>query len=94
MFRKLNYAEPAVLRGIVSAIVALAAAVGVVNTDAIEGAGEALIPAVAFLWPLLQALWTRRAVVPAEKHVDQLARAAGHVDTRTPGYPAHAAPDA
>ena len=62
MFKKLNYTEPAVLRGIVTAVVALAASLGFVATDEIEGAAEGLIPVLAVLLPALQALWTRRAV--------------------------------
>ena len=61
--RKLNYSEPAVLRGIITAIVALAAAVGFVVPANLSGAAEALIPVVAFLVPLVQALFTRKAVV-------------------------------
>lgn len=92
MFKKLNYKEPAVLRGIITAALALAASLGFVATDEIKGAAEGLIPVVAFLLPLLQSLWTRQSVVPLEKHVDQLARAAGHVVVpQTPGEPDHAA---
>lgn len=93
MFKKLNYNEPAVLRGIVTAALALAAALGFVATDEIKGAAEGLIPVVAFLLPLIQSVWTRQAVVPAEKHVDQLAQvASGYTVTpQTPGKPDHAA---
>ena len=95
MFRRLNYAEPAVLRGIVTAALALAASLGFVATDEIRGAAEGLIPVVAFLIPLVQSLWTRQAVVPAAKHVDQLAQvASGYTATpQTPGRPDHAAPE-
>jgi hypothetical protein len=94
MFRKLKYNEPSVLRGIVTAALALAASLGFVATDEIKGAAEGLIPVVAFLVPLVQSLWTRRAVVPAEKHVDQLAQVAAGgyvVRPQTPGKPDHAA---
>lgn len=93
MFRKLNYTEPAVLRGIFTALALLAGSIGFVNTDTITGAGEVIIPVVAFVLPLVQALWTRRNVVPAAKHVDQLAQvASGYVvDPQTPGRPDHAA---
>lgn len=94
MFKRLNYNEPSVLRGIVTAAIAFAASLGFVATDEVRGAAEGLIPAVALLLPLLQSLWTRRAVVPLEKHVDQMARAAGHVVTpHIPGRPDHAAPE-
>lgn len=61
-FHKLNFAEPAVLRGVVTALLALAAALGFAATDEIKGAAEALIPIAAFLIPLVQSIWTRRSV--------------------------------
>ncbi len=78
MFNRLNYAEPSVLRGIVTAVIALAAALGFVATDEIKGAAEALIPLAAFLIPLVQSLWTRQAVVSPRTHAEKLgAQAAG-----------------
>lgn len=71
MFKKLNYTEPAVLRGILTAVVSLAAAIGFVNTADIEGAGEALIPALSVLVPLAQSVWTRFSVW-SQKAVDDL----------------------
>jgi hypothetical protein len=72
-FSRLNYAEPAVLRGIVTAVVALAASLGfVTSTDAVDGAADVLVPIVSFLLPLLQSLWTRASVF-APKTVDQVA---------------------
>lgn len=62
MIRKLNFTEPAVLRGVVTALIALAASLGFVATDEIKGFAEGLIPVVAFLIPLLQSVWTRAAV--------------------------------
>jgi hypothetical protein len=62
MFTKLNYTEPSVLRGIVTALIALAASLGFVVTDDVQGAAEALIPIAAVVLPLLQSLWTRAAV--------------------------------
>jgi hypothetical protein len=62
MFKKLNYAEPSVLRGIVTAALALAAALGFVATDEIKGWAESVIPLAAVVIPLAQALWTRFAV--------------------------------
>ncbi len=76
--KKLQYSEPAVLRGIVTAVIALAAALGFVATDEIKGAAEALIPLAAFLIPLVQSLWTRQAVVSPQTHAEKLgAQAAG-----------------
>lgn len=60
--RNLDYREPAVLRGIIMAVLGLLAALGIVTTEQVDGIGEALIPVVAFLLPLLQAVWTRMAV--------------------------------
>lgn len=80
MFKRLNYTEPSVLRGIITALAALAAAVGFVSTDEVAGVAEGLIPLVAFVLPLAQSLWTRAAVF-SPKTVDDL-----------PGK--HAAPDA
>lgn len=62
MLKKLNFTEPAVFRGIVTAVIALAASLGFVATDDIKGAAEALIPIAAVLIPLAQSLWTRRSV--------------------------------
>ena len=68
---RLNYTEPAVLRGIITALIALAASLGFVATDEIKGAAEAIIPVVAFLLPLLQSIWTRFAVF-SPKTVDDM----------------------
>lgn len=71
MIRKLNYSEPAVLHGIVLAVLTLCAALGVVSSDDVEGATEKLLPAVALLVPLVQAIWTRFKVW-SPKTVDDL----------------------
>jgi len=71
-FTKLNYAEPSVLRGIVTAVVALAASLGFVTSTDIQGVAEGLIPVAAFVIPLVQSLWTRAAVF-SPKTVDQAA---------------------
>lgn len=76
MFRKVNYSEPSVLRGIVTALIALAASLGFVVSEDIEGIAEGLIPLVAVLVPLLQSLWTRQAVVSPETHAEDLGRLA------------------
>lgn len=70
-FKKLDYREPAVLRGIVTAVLALAAALGFSASTEINGAAEAIIPLVAFVLPLLQSVWTRAAVF-APKTVDAI----------------------
>jgi hypothetical protein len=59
---KLNYAEPAVLRGIIAAVVSLAAALGFVIPADISGAAEAFIPVLSVVIPLGLSLWTRAAV--------------------------------
>lgn len=71
MFKRLNYTEPAVLRGIVTAVIALLAALGFANTDEIEGVAEKLLPVVALVLPLLQSVWTRFAVF-SPKTVDDM----------------------
>lgn len=62
MLKKLNFTEPAVLRGVITAAIALAASLGFVATDDIKGAAEALIPIAAVVIPLVQSLWTRSNV--------------------------------
>lgn len=79
-FRRLNFSEPAVLRGVVTAVIALAASIGFVVPANLSGVAEGLIPVLAFLIPLAQSLWTRQAVVSPQT----LAEATGR----------HAAPDA
>jgi len=61
-FRKLNWTEPSVLRGVITAVIALLASLGIVASDDIKGAAEGLIPVAAFVIPLVQSLWTRAAV--------------------------------
>jgi hypothetical protein len=73
-FRKLNYTEPSVLRGIITALIALAAALGFVATDEIKGAAEALIPVAAVVIPLAQSLWTRFAVWSPQSHAESLGK--------------------
>lgn len=76
-FSRPNYREPAVLRGIITALLALAASLGFVASDEIKGATEGLIPVVAFLVPLVQSLWTRQAVVSPETADARVAAAKG-----------------
>lgn len=72
--KHLNYSEPAVLRGIVTALVALAAAIGFVVPANLSGAAEGLIPVLAFVIPLVQSIWTRQAVVSPQTHAETLGR--------------------
>lgn len=72
---RLNYAEPSVLRGILTALVALAASLGFVIPADLSSAAEGLIPVVAFLVPLIQSLWTRQAVVSPQTHAEALGAA-------------------
>lgn len=81
MLKRLNYTEPSVLRGIITAVLALAAAIGFVVPANLSSLAEGLIPVVAFLVPLAQSLWTRQAVVSPETHAVSLGRhAAGLAD--------------
>lgn len=73
-FKRLNYAEPAVLRGIVTAVLALAAALGFAATDDVKGWAETVIPIVAVLIPLAQAAWTRFNVWSPKSHAESLGR--------------------
>jgi hypothetical protein len=75
--RKLNYTEPAVLRGIITAVLALAAAIGFVIPANLSGVAEGLIPVAAFLVPLVQALFTRKAVVSPATADQMVAQARG-----------------
>jgi hypothetical protein len=86
-WNRLNFAEPAVLRGIIAAVVSLAAALGFVIPADITGAAEAAIPTLSFLIPLALSLWTRAAVFsPAAVH-----RLTAPGTPQTPGVPDHAA---
>lgn len=58
-----NYFEPARLRGIAVALVALAAALGLTLPFDLPGIVDVLAPVVAFVLPLLQGESTRNAVV-------------------------------
>lgn len=82
--KSLNYTEPSVLRGIVVAVVALLAALGVVSSDNVDGIAEVWLPVLSFLVPLLQSLWTRLAVwSPKSKDL-----AVGHARTGLSNGPA------
>jgi len=71
-FSRLNWSEPAVLRGVITAVVALLASIGVVVSTDVTGVAEALIPIAAVVIPLVQSLWTRAAVF-SPKTVAQIA---------------------
>lgn len=76
-----DYTEPARIRAIVTAIVGLAAALGLTLPIDLPGAAEVLIPVLAFVLPLIQGETTRAVVSPAK-------RAAG---PQVPGVADHAA---
>lgn len=57
-----NYVEPARLRAIVAAVVALCAALGIVLPFDLPGIAEAAIGVLAVLVPLIQGETTRAAV--------------------------------
>jgi|SRR6478609_5225152 len=61
-FTKLNYTEPAVLRGIVTAIVALLLSVGVTIPSEWNDIANQLIAGIALIAPIVGGIWTRRAV--------------------------------
>lgn len=83
---KLDFTEPAVLRGVITAVLALAAAIGFVIPADLSTAAEALIPIAAFLVPIAQSVWTR-ARVSSPATVARI-RSAG---PQTPGVADHAA---
>lgn len=60
--KKLDYREPAVLRGIALAALALAGSLGVVIPEDLPGRIDVLIVGGATFFPLVQAVWTRFAV--------------------------------
>lgn len=87
-----EYCEPARIRALVGAVLMLCGALGIVLPIDLPAIAEAVIVLVAVAIPVAQGESTRAAVVPLQKHVDQLARAAGHVVIpQTPGEPDHAA---
>lgn len=85
-WKNLQWSEPAVLRGIITALIAFAAAIGFSVSSEINGFAEALVPFLAFVIPLAQSLWTR-AAVSSPKTVAAI-RAAG---PQSPGVADHAA---
>ena len=73
--------EPARVRAVWAAVVALALALGVTIREDIDGAVQALIVAVFTLLPLIQGEATRERVVPVAK-ADRAARKAGETIDR------------
>lgn len=71
MLGKFNYKEPAALRGVVVALLTLAASLGIVQTQEVDGVAEVLLPVISFALPLLQAVWTRTAVW-SQQSVDEI----------------------
>ena len=79
-FERVRTLEPARVRAVWTAVVALLLALGVtVNTD-IDGAVQALIVAVFTLLPLLQGEATRRKVTPVAKLEADAAAAAAEAE--------------
>lgn len=63
-----DYTEPALIRGVVAAVLQLCAALGVVLPFDLPGIAEAVIVIVAAAVPLIQAVTTRAKVTPVGKH--------------------------
>lgn len=100
-FKRLEYTEPAMWRGVVTALIALLGAVGVTVTADLSALVDSLIVAASLALPLVQAVTTRAAVVSpatADKEVGIATGLAtgglkptGH--PQTPGVADHAAPE-
>lgn len=65
--RWLNYAEPSRVRAVVTAVLALCAALGIVLPFDLPGIAEALLLLVAAILPLVQGEATRAAVVSPQR---------------------------
>ena len=70
-----NYAEPARIRALVTAVLALCGALGIVLPFDLPGIAEALIRALAVVLPVAQGETTRAAVFSPQTHHTQVARA-------------------
>lgn len=66
---RLVHLDPAVYRGIIMAVVLLLVSVGIAVSDNIP---NAVIGVVAAVFALVQAMWTKNAVVPNDKVVSYL----------------------
>ena len=100
-FKRLEYTEPAMWRGVVTALIALLGAVGVtVNAD-LSTFVDSLIVAASLALPLVQAVTTRAAVVSPATADKEVGIATGlatggltpTVHPQTPGVADHAAPE-
>lgn len=101
--------EPSTLRGIYVAVVALLGTLGLKVSDKVDAQVSAIIAFLVVVVPMLQALWTRAAVVPVAVHdaavdkalwtpppvvaTDGAAAAGDAVASAIVGNPAPAAPD-
>lgn len=65
--RLLEYTEPARIRALVTAILALAAALGIVLPFDLPGIADALLLVLAVVLPLIQGETTRNAVVSPQR---------------------------
>lgn len=65
-----DYTEPARLRALAAAVVALAAALGLTLPFDLPGLVEVVVPLLAFVVPLVQGEATRAVVRPAAASVD------------------------
>ncbi len=86
--------EPATLRGIWVAVVALAGTLGLTVSDRLDTQVSAIIAALVVIVPLLQGLWTRQAVVPVATHDAAVAEALWTMPPAVAGDGALAAGDA
>lgn len=100
-FKTLNYREPAMWRGVVTALIALLGAVGVTVTSDLSALVDSLIVAASLALPLVQAVTTRAAVVSPATADKEVGIATGlatggltpTVHPQTPGVADHAAPE-
>lgn len=66
MLHRLHYLEPARVRAVYTALVALALALGIAIPAQVDGVVTALIAALAVVLPLLQGEATRAVVTPSK----------------------------
>jgi len=100
-FKRLNYREPAMWRGVVTALIALLGAVGVTVTSDLSALVDSLIVAASLALPIVQAVTTRAAVVSPATADKEVGIATGlatggltpTVHPQTPGVADHAAPE-
>lgn len=79
MSRLWKYTEPARIRAIVAAVVALCGALGIVLPVDLPGIAEALIVVLAAVIPLVQGESTRAAVVSPKTHAEELGAATANL---------------